>query len=491
MPCKISKEEEGGAGLAGTAVVRRLSRIEMQQDFEQKNSLLGSYHQRVAPVDYYSRMFQADYGKTRVCMLSEAADGHKFRKFHDGMDEALDMAASRSDMYVYPCSFFNDYVNTATLERLYAFTMDLDHICIADIKMLEASHWFGLTPTYVVNSGSGLHVVYMLSIPVECYHWTIPLLNQIYKKLKNRFYRPEDGYEVDYGTSLIQSYRLVGGLTKAGNIAAAYRVGQVWGIEQMAAVTGVAWKRPGEDTVRQPRVRKDRDNIGMLPSGRRGFYTSTLARVREETPEGNRYMAMFALAVIAYKCRVPVSELERDLYSLLDTFNDRAISSVVRDREIQKAIKGYNRKAKFAKADKLEEWLGFAFARKTKRNYQSRDAHLQLARKSRNDKQRAQKIGQLLAYLNDHPQASNTELSEMLAMSRSTICKYRQVAEEALEAEAHQEQLQAQWPKAQTVEEVPISFAKTGDWFEILPADPRLPALPNSGCTLLLRLLPP
>ena len=79
----------------------------------------------------------------------------------------------------------------------------------------------------------------------------------------------------------------------------------------------------------------------------------------------------------------------------------------------------------------------------------------------------------------------------MLAMSRSTICKYRQVAEEALEAEAHQEQLQAQWPKAQTVEEVPISFAKTGDWFEILPADPRLPALPNSGCTLLLRLLPP
>ena len=197
------------------------------------------------------------------------------------------------------------------------------------------------------------------------------------------------------------------------------------------------------------------------------------------------------MAVIAYKCRVPASELERDLYSLLDTFNDRAISSVVRDREIQKAIKGYNRKAKFAKADKLEEWLGFAFARRTKRNYRSRNEHLQLARKSRNDKQQAQKIGILKAYLHDHPQASNTELSEMLAMSRSTICKYRQAAEDALETEESQEQLQAQWPGAQPVEEVPVSFDKTSDLPEVSPADPGLSALTKSGCTLLLRLFPP
>ena len=87
---------------------------------------------------------------------------------------------------------------------------------------------------------------------------------------------------------------------------------------------------------------------------------------------------MCALTVIAWKCNVPVDEVERDLLSLIPDYNKNATRKV-KAREVKSALKMYNEKAMLTQRERLQDWIGWDY-KPIKRNGRTREKHLQGAR---------------------------------------------------------------------------------------------------------------
>jgi hypothetical protein len=405
------------------SITKKVSKSTLiKQEFEEKNVILQEWYKPLTPYDYYQVMFGTlDREFTYVL-----AEDKTYKKTND-FDELLEIGSFRSDIYVHPCRFFNNYVNYQTLEKLYAFTIDLDHLSPKDLLVLLnfKIKKMPIKPTLIMNSGQGVHLVYVLSSPVDCFNKVKGILRAVLRCLKAQF-TPNNGnsYVVDKKTSLIQSYRLLGSLTKAGQRARGFQSGVKVDIADLAAWVGVEWKvKPREEremlAVREDKPRK----VEFMANTRRAFYDHVASRIPFETQEGNRYMALVALAIVGYKCKgVSKDEVLKDITMLVDWYNDRD-QSIVADKEIKKAMKGYSQKYLMTPSTTLEEYLGFEF-KGSKRNGRKRKDHLEMARAIKDAKLKVTKKQQIAKYLQKSPSASANEIVNALKMSKPTVCKY-------------------------------------------------------------------
>ena len=385
--------------------------------YKTKNEILQSHFSAVSPLAYYIELFGEDVDQPRPYITASATT-----RIHtaQNIDELLEIAMFRNDCYTPPASFFGR-VSTSNLRRIYAFIVDLDNVSVSDIRLLISNSFFNLIPTYVVNSGNGLHLVYLLDEPVETFKSRIHFLNSLFSNVKSHFDN-KGSYHVDHGTSLLQSYRVVGSQTKRGEIVQAFKTGGRWGIDRLAAALGItAPDTTADRSATVPEAQRPA-SIVPFPSARRGFYSHVLERMGEVN-EGHRETAMFALAVIAYKCRVPRSQLENDLKTVYNNLTQKG--KPLKEGEITKALGGFQLKYIRTRAEKLESWLGFEFERTTKRNGRTRAEHLQHCRGIRNERSAKSKIDCIAKYLSAHPTASNREISTALHMHMQTVRKYR------------------------------------------------------------------
>lgn len=238
-------------------------------------------------------------------------------------------------------------------------------------------------PTYIVNSGTGLHLYFVLDQPVPCYHKQLQELDTLYRRLaKQQITRHYVGEQIQW---FGQDFRMVGGQGKYGWENTAFLYGEKWDIDKLAAFYGMEGfhfirngeKRPPKKTTGKRKKPNKRNGFRT----NRAFYDYSLENCRQKTKEGNRYMSMCALAVIAYKCAVPLDELERDLYLLLPIYNKDSVRKV-KEKEIPSALKMYNEKAMQTPRESLERWIGWEY-KPIKRNGRKRSLHLKLARANR------------------------------------------------------------------------------------------------------------
>ena len=134
--------------------------------------------------------------------------------------------------------------------------------------------------------------------------------------------------------------------------------------------------------------------------------------------EGHRYLSLFALAIIAYKCRIPRAQIEEDIGDLVDLFNQKEHMQKVRENEIEKALTGYSQKFVKVNSYTLEEYLGFTFHRKTKRNGLKQGEHLLIARAVKAARQKATKEIQMKRYLQNNPGASLKKIQKSCEAGR-------------------------------------------------------------------------
>ena len=402
------------------AVSPKSNAREMRAEFIKKNNILGRKYKLVSPLDYYITMFGADIDEEHILLLIN--DKTKYHKSSD-IDDILMLSQQRSDAFIFPCAFFKGYVNKATLRKIYAITIDLDGVSPKDLSRLVLSNYAGgLVPTHVVNSGHGVHFVYNLSVPIECYDYLKPQIHKISIALKSKLGKRLKNGHADYNTSIMQSYRVVGSLTKLGQVTTAYRVGKSWGVEELAQILNVDWQAK---TVILPKPKKEKPSkkVGYLPNGKNRFWQYCLKRM-QDVPEGNRYTALYALSIVAYKCRIPIAELKKSLESCIDYYNGRD-NTIVKRAELNKAIKGYAQKNVLVSSQKLEEYFGWEFERKTKRNGRTREDHLIIAHATSAVVRKVDKKAKIKAFLKENPDASVRQISKALHMSFSTVLKYR------------------------------------------------------------------
>lgn len=380
----------------------------------------------VAPLEFYQSIFRGRVERVPVFVAGEGIEKLS-------IEDALYFAVSRDNVYINPCDYFKGWVSDATLKTVFAFVVDLDNIEMGGFEMLFEGFPRGMEmPTYIVNSGKGLHFYYVLEQPVEAYRRHRDVLNRINKEISADFHRYAGIGKADTH-GIKQAYRIVGSRTKAGCTTAAYRFGGLHRIEDFAVRYGLSLgEQPEQGTVIDARSRfTGAQKRRWTPN--KAFYVYTLKRAFEDSHEGHRYTTMFALVQIAAKCQVQIGQVQQDLERLRAKWNGEPKKKAeVKAEEVTLALKGYNDKGNLSPRASLEHFLGWKFDAIPRRG-RTQKVHLQLARtmlKAQQDmglvkKPSEKSKAKLLKYFKENPNETNkSKIARILGVSRPTVIKY-------------------------------------------------------------------
>ena len=300
-------------------------------EFHTKNRILNDAFTPTAQMDYIYRVWGGKDEERMTILLQ------RYEKIHDGswkgtyfkilIDEIFDLLLFRDDLYSYYTDFRNGKVGIKTVEKVRAFCIDLDHMSPVDLKRL-VKRKLGIMehpPTYIVNSGNGIHLVYLFKEPIDVSEGgRIFGMKNLLRELTHQF-EPQKGYgyKLDsQSANLIQPYRVPGSQTKNGDVSRVYKSGPEYKLQVLEDWLGYkVFSSPSHDS-NMDRSQKS-TKVKPFPKGKPHFYHYCLEKVR--TPDKhNRYLVMFGLAIVAWKCRIPKEELLQDLKELLHYYNCHA-----------------------------------------------------------------------------------------------------------------------------------------------------------------------
>lgn len=353
----------------------------LQDEFRWKNTILKRYYIPTSFFEFVGDVFP-DLDKL---MVVTAEQGYK----EMDVDELVDYQADRDDVYVVPASFINGYNSAAACRDVYALVVDIDNISPETLDaIIENGNLGNMTPmpTYIVNSGRGVHFYYVFRDPVPHYYGNRKILKTMYRSLclvtKRNILAKTDWH------ALTQPFRLPGSQTRLGQLVTGWKCGEKWTAFALASRLGVDGEslnlqRGPVLSQREYNERKARaGDKESLPSdakparkrkytwvsslkGNDGFYKGCLERCYRDTKEGTRYRSLCALTVVARKCEYPKEQLEEDLLQLLQHYN--SIGKSMKVNEVKKALRMYNDKALQTSSRTLEIWFGWEFWREAQK----------------------------------------------------------------------------------------------------------------------------
>ena len=414
--------------------------------------------------------------------------------------------AENAPVYMAPVSWYGRNNKAANARFLHAFAVDLDGVTPAKLgsvlKQMRNGHdpanekWVSMPQaSYIVMSGRGLHLYYLLDRPVPLIPAVVPFLQQLKRRLTDVVwtdYTSEDGNDGRQYQGIYQGFRMPGTTTRLnGHGVDAKDVSKYEALAFMYAPEGVSEPRrvtldylvdycgirgkeiPGElyriletkggrtpiaeAKAKWPEWYERRIVQGEEKDGydtNRGAYESWLSRIEDEAVVHGRYFAVLALVAYAVKCNVPLKELEKDAYGLvpvLDKLSDEPGNRFT-DYDVACALSAYG-------SNDLRFWKNEYMCRRAKvvphankRNGQKQKEHLEEARAIRNIRQHRKgtnwwdggnrngaptKRDEIRSYAAEHPDASHAAIAKALGVSRTTVIKWlKQSAASSEEAEA-------------------------------------------------------
>lgn len=346
-------------------------------EYHMKNVILQRHYEATPFFDFVGDVFP----DLERFMVVTAEEGYK----EMDVDELMAYQAARDDVYVVPASFINGYNSSTACRDVYALVVDIDRIKPDTLAaVIENGNIGSMTPqpTYIVNSGRGVHFYYVFEEPVPHYHGNRNILKEMYRTLCSITQRNILA-KTDWH-AITQPFRLPGSLTRLGQTVVGWRSGEKWPAARLADRLGV--KHDDLNLVRRPLLsqkeyneqKKAREAAGSEEptkkaakkrpvvwtsslDGNTAFYLSCLDRCYKETTEGSRYRSLCALTIVARKCGYPKEQLEKDLLSLLEHYNK--LGKHMNQSEVRKALRMYNDKALKTRSTTLEIWFGWEFRR--------------------------------------------------------------------------------------------------------------------------------
>ena len=415
----------------------RLTPDEMMADFEWKSDILDNYGEEVSCDTFYQdylfrELYNGDLDGDYKVLVTEY-DAEQGNKVHKVDVEEIGEFLALNDVALSPCLFYKNWRRKDLMNYVTAFVLDIDKL-----RPMQLQRFFFLfdegrllRPSFIANSGSGVHFYYVLDKMFRCdahSHQAERLIaEEIYRGLYDAVIKKER-WEAAQRHWIGQDYRVVNSRTKLGQVAQIFKVGELYTIEQLIKHFGVkvdrskhyatksmityagsiakelgieppdyadakathrfirenkdaayharAQRRAERQAKEAARAKKKKSATAKRPVT---WYRNTLSYMREHTQAGYRFSAMKALAMIAFKEGVPREVFLRDLHELAafwtvfdwkgDSFNAKNVEAI--ERFFDDAAK-YN-----ASSETLEEWLGYEFRRVgVKRNGRKKKEHL-------------------------------------------------------------------------------------------------------------------
>ena len=335
------------------------------------------------------------------------------QRVHDDLSE-LGEAIGKRFAIMAPISYYGKKANGKNARYLHAITLDLDGVGIKELKFLIAYFQNGMipTPTYLVNSGHGMHLYYILEEPEPMYKYArapiTKLKNALIEDIWNARTSTIKGHKDDQPWS--QMYRVVGSISKLGTEypATAYKVGNYTTLEALnnflleedriqlplenyrpRGKSGhdlEYWKVNNPDWYRR-RILKEFDKA-PAPNKYPWLYETFKQRMLRSARVGNRYNCMCVLFADAAQCGIPYSVVYEYACSLLELLNAGVEDpkDLFTQEDIECATKYYVTDfGHFMTLERIEKMTDIKFPR-NKRNGNKQPVHCAMMRATKNVK---------------------------------------------------------------------------------------------------------
>lgn len=416
----------------------------------------------------------------------------------DGVEERVfDSIDKNENVFVAPVSYFGKARVSLNARFLHAFAIDLDGVSPSKLmnllKQIDNGKregnpiWTSIPqPTFMVNSGTGLHLYYVLNDPIPLVPNAVPFLQELKERLTDYVWRDTTSdMEEKQFQGIYQSFRMPGTPTKLNGKDEFSKIKDKYeavafvhmengvpykcSIEYLLQFAGYKGKgreellKLAENAGRTPieRARElwpewyERRVVQRRPTGRwtckRDLYEWWKKQISEKATDGQRYWCLNVLAAYADKCGVPYDELEKDALEfvpLLESLTTRADNHFEPEHALA-AISSYGDGIIHKlTVERIERRTKIDIPR-NKRNGRDQVQHLKVMRAIqsvtdpdglwRNKNGRPVGSGTKERIVKDfaeaHPEMSHSEIARSLGISRPTVIKWLKNSEDALNDE--------------------------------------------------------
>lgn len=457
---------------------------------------LRERYPEIKPKDFYRFIFpvgsfetkgeqvQGRYNGIINAVTDRIGDQGKPITEHYVMTDELDAVAraTASDYFCIcsPIAYIGRKRRAANARYLYGFVFDVDALKIKDGKPIGleelidqtqrklwaiSTHNYLPVPTFIVSSGSGVHLYYVLDKPIPLYPEYVKELQRYKRELERLILNPKvTNIDKIAHQGIFQGFRVPGTITKAGGRATAFLTGSKFTMEELnqyvapkyqainaAALTyargGVSLSEAaGKWPEWYERRIKNKEPRGIWHTGR-ALYDWWLQRVVHEAQEGHRYFCVMTLAIYALKCShydakhnpnpVTYEELERDAYGILKqldmlTTNEKNHFTTA---DIQKALEAFQDCFTTYPRKTIEDLTGLEIPANVRKGKKQAD-HLEEARAIRDiraerrgrrwdaNNGRKSAAGAVAAWRQFHPDGSKADCIRETGLTKPTVYKH-------------------------------------------------------------------
>lgn len=440
--------------------------LKTKKSFSLINSLTESFMFReVDPITFYRDIFPVgsfeqkgiyEDGKYNGIAVAVGTGDTRTKRYTvtDDLDVIRSLSFSDEFCIMSPISYAGKARTSVNARFLYALAIDLDGIStlknwdflLEQFEMGLKWHYFiwGLpTPTYLVSSGTGLHLYYVFEKPIPLFKNVVKQLEVLKRQLTWQAWTQgastlSDNVQYE---SLFQGFRMVGTITKKGTRARAFRFGQKTTIEELNLyvpdeyqVTDYVYKsdlRLSKAQELYPEWYQKRI-VEHQPRGswhcKRDLY-EWWKRKLTQVEQGHRYWCIMTLATYAVKCGISKEELEKDAYGLIPFMNTRGDEFT--EDDVMHALEAFTESYITYPIKTIVNRTGIPIE-KNKRNWRKQDKHLQGARAIRDINNenwregngRKPKTKIVEEWRKQHPNGKKIDCHRETGLSRVTIDKW-------------------------------------------------------------------
>ena len=429
----------------------------------------GKYTGIAIAVTKERRTTESKTGKTREVPVC------KRYTITDELDNINDIVNGDDFVVMAPLSYAGKNRTSENARMLYAMVFDLDGIIIKDgfARGLD-DFWYGHVitaerlpmPTYIVSSGTGVHLYYVFEA-------AIPLFPNVIKQLQKYKHEMTEMIWNEGITSLgnskdiqqegiFQAFRMPGSVTKKGQRVVAYKCGKKvsmtymndfvldeYQVKQYSYKSELSKAEAKEKYPEWYERRIERGEGKKKWAVNRNLYDWWKREILAKAKVGHRYYCMMMLSVYAQKCSIydekhnpnPVTreELEADCYEIMGYFDSLTIDPENHFDmiDVQDALEAYEERYTTYPRNSVAYKSGIEI-KANKRNGRKQEEHLKGARylqqiddpegKWRNKAGRPKKSSIIVEYIRNHPDDNVTDISKALNISRPTV--YRAIKDQ-------------------------------------------------------------
>ena len=362
--------------------------------------------------------------------------------------------------------------------RMYAMIFDLDDVTETEVENFLSGAIMAdayPVPNYLIMSGHGLHLYYLLEEPIPLYPNIRLQLKSFKYALTERIWNAYTSRnEKKQMQGIFQEFRVIGGRTKKDCKERRVRAFKLsthpYSLDTLGRYVPEAVRvdedklfRESKMTLAEAKKRYpewyERVVLGKEKARKRweieqkvhgsdpyALYHWWLKQIIQGAAYTHRYFCVMCLAIYAVKCNVPYETVREDAYKLIPFLNAINPSQPFTRQDVESALECYDeRYATFPRRD-IEALSAIQIA-PNKRNGRPQAVHMKIMSSTRDilypdgswKNTEGRPIGSgtkeqmVLEYVREHPGESVTAIARALGISRTTVYKYKISAEEMRE----------------------------------------------------------